>query len=94
VRFLSDFKDKVDMSSLRSDQFGMLEQVVASRGRAFVGVWWSTFTGYIMRMRGYHGLEKDSWYAMPEYRNEMQRYQEPEGPGWWREWPTCWTKID
>jgi hypothetical protein len=72
----------------------MLEQVVASRGRAFVGVWWSTFTGYIMRMRGYHGLEKDSWYAMPEYRNEMQRYQEPEGPGWWREWPTCWTKID
>jgi hypothetical protein len=72
VRFLKDFEGKVDLSSLRKDQFGMLEQVVASRGRAFVGVWWSTFTGYIMRMRGYHDLEKQSWYAMPEYRNEMQ----------------------
>jgi hypothetical protein len=31
----------------------MVEQVVAAQGKVFVGTYWSTFTGFIMRMRGY-----------------------------------------
>ena len=32
---------------------GMVEQVIASQGRIFVGTWWSTFSGFIVRMRAY-----------------------------------------
>jgi hypothetical protein len=33
----------------------MIDQVVCTRGDIFVGTWFSTFTGYITRMRGYMG---------------------------------------
>ena len=32
----------------------MIDQLVASKGRTFVGAYFSTFTGYINRLRGYH----------------------------------------
>ena len=103
VRFLGDFLNKPNgrkrtplLDELNPNLIGMVEQQVAARGRVFVGTWWSTFSGYIIRLRGYvaPALAKRSWYFLKDYRDEMQRYQEPEGPGWWREWPMAWEKID
>ncbi|CAM9197104.1 unnamed protein product, partial [Choristocarpus tenellus] len=40
----------------------ILDTIVASQGRAFVGTWRSTFTGYITRLRGYYGFpDSASW---------------------------------
>ena len=53
---------------------GMLDQVIASQGRVFVGTWYSTFTGYINRLRGYYGKPKTtSYYFWPKKRLEMHR---------------------
>jgi hypothetical protein len=40
-----------------ANYFGMIDQLVASRGRKFFGCWFSTFTGYIDRIRGYHSVK-------------------------------------
>jgi hypothetical protein len=40
----------------------MIDQVVCTRGDIFVGTWFSTFTGYITRMRGYLGYPDTSVY--------------------------------
>lgn len=55
--------------------YGMLDQLVASKGRVFIGTWWSTLSGYVNRMRGYyiakHKLEgykdgtMESYYFFP-----------------------------
>ena len=52
VCFLNDYIHLV--KDLNSNYYGMLEQLIASKGRIFVGTYWSTFTGYITRMKGYY----------------------------------------
>jgi hypothetical protein len=55
IRFLSDIGKSVGLNTglLEDPNYvGMLEQIVAAKGRIFVGTWYSTFTGYINRMRG------------------------------------------
>ena len=69
---------------------GPVEQLVASRAKIFFGTWWSTFTGYIMRIRGHLGLESSSFYTMKDYRDEMTQFHACQGRGWWREWPSMW----
>ncbi len=65
VRTLNDFLTKTDRESLANpDWIGMIEQVVASNGRVFIGTYWSTFTGYIMRMRGYKVDEHIFHYSL------------------------------
>jgi hypothetical protein len=53
VRFLKDYLDL--LPGVNKNLYGMIEQLVASRGERFIGTWWSTFTGYINRMRGFRG---------------------------------------
>jgi hypothetical protein len=73
----------------------MIEQVICAQGRIFVGTYWSTFSGYIMRMRGYKGYGKRSYFALPKYRDKMIVNDERrKGAGWWREWPEAWENID
>jgi hypothetical protein len=50
VVFLDDFKDLIN--DINTNYYGMIDQLVASRGDIFLGCWHSTFTGFIMRMRG------------------------------------------
>jgi hypothetical protein len=50
VLFLDDFKDILE--GVNTNYYGMIDQLVASRGDVFLGCWHSTFTGFIMRMRG------------------------------------------
>ena len=40
----------------------MIDQVICTQGDNFVGTWFSTFTGYIHRLRGFHGLGESTYY--------------------------------
>ena len=103
VVFLDDFVD--ELSGLNTNYYGMVDQLVASRGRAFFGCWYSTFTGYINRIRGYHankaktlGYEDGvitSWYYAPvERRDEMRTFYPVYQCFFFREFPSGWRLID
>lgn len=90
---------------LNSNFYGMFDQLVASRGKVFVGTFYSTFTGYINRMRGYHspkdktpGYEKgelESYYYVPKQQKlATKEYQAVSPPYWAREFPIGWRDID
>jgi len=95
VKYLDDFSHAAKLETLNKDYFGMVDSYVAATGRSFVGTWFSTFTGYINRIRGY--LLKDdhtSWYFMKQYKSKLQVWTKPH-PAWYsREFPTGWYKID
>ena len=52
VVFLDDFKEQI--KGINTNFYGMLDQLIASKGRVFIGTWWSTLSGYVNRMRGYY----------------------------------------
>jgi len=52
VVFLDDFHHL--LSDINKNFLGMIDQLVASKSRAFYGTYRSTFSGYINRLRGYH----------------------------------------
>ena len=91
---------------MNTNYYGMLDQLVASKGRTFFGTYYSTLTGYIMRMRGYasvknkadgylEGALKSSFYIFPEhFRNAMTQYEGLKGNNWEREFPVSWHDID
>jgi len=75
--FLADFAKEAGIDGMSShDRLGMVEQVVAANGDVFIGTYWSTFTGYIMRMRGYLGKNSQSFYlpltSQDDYSHAMQ----------------------
>jgi uncharacterized protein YggL (DUF469 family) len=99
VRFLDDYWDMAKLGDLDSNFLGMIDTIVASHGRAFAGTWFSTFSGYINRMRGYLGHSmKNSWYGWLQRKEAMQQYYYPgEGPAEnyvAKEWPIGWVAID
>eukprot|EP00970_Alexandrium_tamarense_P012476 scaffold2931_cov204-Alexandrium_tamarense.AAC.5 len=48
LRFLDEFSEAAGLYELDPNFAGMIDTIVASRGRVFVGTWFSTFTGYIV----------------------------------------------
>ncbi|GAX18598.1 hypothetical protein FisN_10Hh195 [Fistulifera solaris] len=103
VVFLDDFMD--ELQGINSNYFGMIDQLVASRGRVFFGCWFSTFSSYIMRLRGYHENKRklpgydhgisNSWYYVLEDRfDHMQHYYPVKKVFYAREFPTSWRLID
>ena len=83
----------------------MIDQLIASRGRVFMGCFYSTFTGYINRLRGYHadaakleGYEKgiiNSYYYAPDFVHlRMRMYFPIWEPYWAREYSNSWRQID
>ena len=103
VFFLDDFKH--ELVGVNTNFYGMIDQRVASRGRSFIGCYYSTFTGYINRMRGYHsqkvkaeGWERgviNSWYYIPiEYKEAVRDYWPLSPPLWAREFPSAWRDLD
>jgi hypothetical protein len=68
VYFMSDFQDRY--RDVDKHYYGMIDQLVASRGRTFVGQYYSTFTGYINRLRGYHSqIEKTEGYELGQLKS-------------------------
>lgn len=84
IYFLDDFMDI--LKDVNSNYFGMIDQLVASRGQTFFGCWFSTFTGFITRIRGYRSvkdklpgyeqgvLPSTFYYAMLPRKFEMTEY--------------------
>jgi len=96
IRFLGDYLEMASLSSLRKEYLGMIDVIVASRGRAFVGTYYSSFSGYINRMRGYYGMSKQSsFYSWNPVKYEMQKgpFFEPSND-FKREYPIGWVGID
>lgn len=58
----------------------------------------STFSGYITRLRGYygeaHGEEAHSYYYYTKKKYAMKLDTVPSDPFYTREWPTAWKGID
>ena len=74
---------------------GMIDTIVASRGRRFVGTYFSTFSGYINRMRGYNGMSmKESFYGTMDKKTILHAWGNVPGNTWSKEWPAGWVGID
>ena len=78
------------LKSANPNTYGMLESIVCSRSKLFAGTYFSTFTGYIHRLRGYHGLGEDTYYHSTNHVFALQN-KNSVGHGWTREWRTGWT---
>lgn len=103
VTFLDDYKDLIQ--GVNPSYYGMLDQLVASRGEAFIGTWFSTLSGYVNRMRGYHSVKNNleghelgklkSYYVAPiDKKYQMLKYFPVKQPIFMREFPTSWRDID
>lgn len=103
IFFLDDFKDL--LRGVDTNYYGMIEQVVASRGETFVGCYYSTFSAYINRLRGYHsqkmkadgwekGIIKSWYYTPPEFKDAHRTYMSVVSPLFSREYPIAWRDID
>lgn len=104
IYFLDDFLDV--LKDVNSNYFGMIDQLVASRGQTFFGCWFSTFTGFINRVRGYRSvrdklpgfeqgvLPSSFYYATKNKKFEMTEYYPLRGGFFHREFPTSWRGID
>lgn len=68
----------------------MVESIVCSRAKVFAGTFFSTFTGYIHRLRGYHGLGEDTYYHSTG-RVTFLQMKKSVGHGFSREWRAGWT---
>jgi len=103
VVFLDDMLSEVE--GINTNYYGMVDQLVASRGKNFFGCWFSTFTGYINRLRGYHtddqklpgyenGETPSYFYAPSDRFGHMREYWPVKQQFYAREFPTAWRLID
>jgi len=103
VTFLDDYMHLIE--GVNPNYYGMLDQLVAYKGRVFVGTWFSTLSGYVNRMRGYYSVKNKlegyelgtlpSYYFVPKDRkNQMIQYMPVKKPIYMREFPVSWRDID
>jgi GDP-fucose protein O-fucosyltransferase len=67
ILFLHDFDHLI--KGMDPNYYGMIEQLVCAKGDKFVGTYYSTFTGYINRVRGYHAQKTGTSEARRGYLN-------------------------
>jgi len=72
VKFLDDYFEEANLKALPKNMLGLVDTLVAAQGRVFVGTWFSTFSGYIIRLRGYFGRHADSFYYFAKKKFAMQ----------------------
>jgi GDP-fucose protein O-fucosyltransferase len=104
VLFFHDFDHLI--KGMDPNYFGMIEQLVCAKGDKFVGTYYSTFTAYINRIRGYHAQKSRSEDALNgvlnseymghdgAYRTSLRAYTSARRDFWSREWPIAWRDID
>ena len=90
---------------LDPNYFPLVEQIVASRAKVFVGTFYSTFSAYISRLRGYYSVKEkqdgyitgnlpNTYFLPSKYKKEMVLYQAVHDPLFAREFPVAWRDID
>ncbi|KAL9191271.1 hypothetical protein ACHAXT_000977 [Thalassiosira profunda] len=95
LRYLNDFTESAGLKDFDPNLLGMIDSIVASRGRVFVGTWFSTFSGYINRLRGYYGMRgASSYYSTPDRKFNTHKWEDASKVLTAREWPTAWVGID
>ena len=101
LRSLKDFRCILtNTPGLSPDMHGMVEQVVAAHGRTFHGTLYSTFSGYILRLRGYRATASGplaAWRLPLVGESASTAYSRlwPSQPDFWRrEWPLAWEGLD
>jgi len=62
----------------------MIEMMIAGQSRVFVGTMWSTFSGYIQRIRGYNAHANLTFYTTTRHT------QADVGEKWALEFPEAW----
>lgn len=96
LRFYKDFHSQAGLEDMNPNLTGMVEQVIASGARTYVGTYFSTFTGYITRMRGYLG-KNPGYYFLERYKDALQSPADnfyASRPNFCREWPAAYMRID
>jgi hypothetical protein len=75
---------------------GMIEQIICANGERFIGTPYSTFTGFITRMRGYYNDTRSAqtYYTLPKFKYQLQTTPQFVGPLWGREFQAAWKDID
>ena len=95
IYFLDDFSDDIGMKEINPNYMGMIDQIVCTRGQIFIGTWFSTFSAYITRLRGYLGHPDTSvWYGDMKHRDRFQKPEIPKFPYYMREWKEGYEDID
>jgi hypothetical protein len=90
VRTLRDYLKQGEIKGANPNWYGMIESIVCSRAKMFAGTYFSTFSGYIHRLRGYHGLGEDTYYHSAKFLRVLQKGKSV-GHGFSREWRMGWT---
>jgi hypothetical protein len=67
ILFLHDFDHLIE--GIDPNYYGMIEQLVCAKGDKFIGTYYSTFTGYINRVRGYHAQKEGTIEARKGFLN-------------------------
>lgn len=94
LRFLRDFMHLPGLKDANMHIHPFVEVIVCSRAMKFAGTYYSTFTGYIHRLRGYHGLGEESYHHAPVGATFLLQDARSVGSGWMREWRAGWTNED
>jgi hypothetical protein len=103
VVMLDDFKHL--LVGVNTNYYGMIDSLIASRSKIFFGCWFSTFTGYINRLRGFHnnkrkgpgyemGYHSSYYYALDDRKYHIQEFYPVKKSFYAREFPTAWRLID
>jgi len=103
VVFLDNFK--AELGNLNTNFYAFVDQLVAARGKVFFGVYLSTFTGYINRLRGYYSVKEkregyrdgiiESYHLVkPQDKNLYRTYHAFQPSAFMREYPVAWRDLD
>jgi hypothetical protein len=93
------------IQGVNTNYYGMLDQLVAYKGKVFYGTYRSTLSGYINRMRGYYSTKEklpgyelgtlQSYYFVPKDKKyAMTKYSAVKLPLFMQEFPVSWRDID
>jgi len=90
IRFLHNYQHLDQFKSINPNIYGLVESLICSRATKFVGTFFSTYSGYIHRLRGYHGLGERTYYHSTGHVFNPQ-IKRSYGQGFPREWRSGWT---
>jgi len=103
IVMLETFQNLVD--GLNPNFHGMVEQMIAAKAGIFFGTYYSTYSGFISRLRGYYsvqneedgiveGILRNTFYITSEQKNEYAISKAVQKPFFSREFPIAWRNIN